>query len=263
MSDLGVGGEGCWFHGGVSGGNGVGVPTCLVAMGWLSVVLWLDADGGRWLQRGLGVACWLLLVVLLRRVTPLVRAQTAVVVGFATIVEFVCSPTLHVYLYRFDNVPMYVPPGHGLVYLSALALGSSGLVRRHLHVWTAAVILVGGAWAGYGLFLADRTDVLGAIWYVCLVLFLLFGPSRPVYVGAFVVVGYLELMGTSLGNWTWQTVDPTGWVPIGNPPSGAAGGYGWFDLAALLGAPYLVRRLTRSPDADPLTDRPVAAADAS
>jgi hypothetical protein len=30
-------------------------------------------------------------------------------------------------------------------------------------------------------------------------------------------------------------------VPIGNPPSGAAGGYGWFDLAGLLLAPRLVR----------------------
>jgi hypothetical protein len=31
-----------------------------------------------------------------------------------------------------------------------------------------------------------------------------------------------------------------GWVPMGNPPSIAAGGYGWFDLYAVLLAPTLV-----------------------
>jgi hypothetical protein len=34
-------------------------------------------------------------------------------------------------------------------------------------------------------------------------------------------------------------------VAIGNPPSGAAGGYGWFDLAAVLAAPALVRAWAR------------------
>jgi len=32
-----------------------------------------------------------------------------------------------------------------------------------------------------------------------------------------------------------------GWVAQGNPPSIAAGGYGWFDLYAILLAPTLVR----------------------
>ena len=50
-------------------------------------------------------------------------------------------------------------------------------------------------------------------------------------------------MGTSLGTWAWSTHDPTGLVTIGNPPSGAAGGYGWFDLAAVLGAPAILRGL--------------------
>jgi hypothetical protein len=35
-------------------------------------------------------------------------------------------------------------------------------------------------------------------------------------------------------------------VSIGNPPSGAAGGYGWFDLVAVLAAPTMLRlRLRR------------------
>jgi hypothetical protein len=233
--------------------------AALLLMGWLSVVLWLDrADGGggHWSQRALGLLTWVVLLAALRGVSPTVRAQTAVVIAFATVVEFVFSPTLGVYTYRFHNVPMFVPPGHGLVYLSAFALGQAQVVRRHLRAWTVLVVVVGGGWAAYGLFLAQRPDLLGGLWYLCLVLFLWLGPSRTVYVGAFAAVSYLELVGTGLGNWVWSTQDPTGMVSIGNPPSGAAGGYGWFDLAGLLAAPYLLRLTRRRPSDPPAAPLP-------
>jgi hypothetical protein len=226
-------------------------------MGWLTVVLWLDragGGGGLWQQRGLGLLTWGVLLLALREVSPTVRAQTLVVVAFATCIEYVFSPTLEVYTYRFDNVPAFVPPGHGLVYLSAFALGHAAFVERHRRTAVAVVLAVGGAWAAHGVLLADRPDALGAFWFGCLAAFLLLGPSQPVYLGAFVAVSWLEVVGTHLGTWTWGPLDPTGWVTIGNPPSGAAGGYGWFDLAGLLAAPYLLsawervsRRRAREP----------------
>ena len=243
--------------------NRLGARASLVMMGWLSVALWLDragGGGGLWQQRGLGLLTWGVLVASLLRVSTLVRAQTAVVVALATVVEYVASPMLHVYDYRFDNVPMYVPPGHGLVYLSAFALGHTAFVQRRMPWAEAAVLVVGGAWAAYGVVLADRPDVLGALWFGCLALFLAFGPSKAVYVGAFVAVSWLELVGTHLGTWVWAEADFTGWFSIGNPPSGAAGGYGWFDLAALLVAPRLLRRFSRCPD--PEAARPGQGADA-
>lgn len=222
---------------------GAGLP--LLGMGWLSVVLLVDAGAGIWTQRLLGVGTWLVLVLVLRREPAIVRVQTAVVVCFATAVEYTFSPGLEVYVYRFDNVPAYVPPGHGLVYLAALALGRTAWVRRRGRALTRSVLLLGGAYAAYGLWWAARPDLLGAVWFCCLAGFLLLGPSRGLYVGAFVVVTYLEVLGTTLGTWTWQESDPTGLVSIGNPPSGAAGGYGWFDLAALVAAPYLLRASAR------------------
>ena len=56
-------------------------------MGWLTVVLWLDragGGGGLWQQRGLGLLTWGVLLLALREVSPTVRAQTLVVVAFAT-----------------------------------------------------------------------------------------------------------------------------------------------------------------------------------
>ncbi|MFY0406352.1 hypothetical protein [Solicola sp. PLA-1-18] len=212
----------------------------VAVMGWITVVLGIDATGTIWTQRLLGVLTWLALALALRRETPLVRAQVLVVVVFATAVEYTFSPFLEVYTYRFDNVPLYVPPGHGLVYLAALGVGRTLWVRRHQVRLAWTVVAVGGAWALWGLVGTDRVDALGAFWFACLVGFLLWGPNRGLYVGAFLVVSYLEIVGTAVGTWEWQPYDPTGIVPIGNPPSGAAGGYGWFDLAALLLAPRLL-----------------------
>lgn len=209
----------------------------------ITSVLIVDASAPLVVQRLLGVVTWGVLVVLLARESSVVRAQTLVVVVFATAVEYTFSPLLGVYLYRFDNVPMYVPPGHGLVYLAAWSVGRLAFVKMHERVCTALVMLAGGVWAVYGILFAGRIDVLGAFWFLCLMGFLLWGPSRGLYIGAFVVVSYLELVGTTLGDWQWQPADPTGLVSIGNPPSGAAGGYGWFDLVALLVAPALLARI--------------------
>jgi len=210
-------------------------------MGWITVVLVLDSDGSLALQRALGLATWLLLVIALRAEPVPVRVQTAVVVVLATAVEYTFAPALGAYSYRFDNVPAFVPPGHGLVYLAALCLGRTALVQRHLRACILAVLVVGGGYAIYGVTLAERTDVLGLFWFCCLAGFLAWGPSQPLYVGAFVVVTSLELLGTGLGNWAWAERSPLDLVSMGNPPSGAAGGYGWFDLAALLLTPVILR----------------------
>ncbi|MFP5219724.1 MAG: hypothetical protein ACLGIG_08300 [Actinomycetes bacterium] len=224
---------------------------------WIAVVLVAEratAVAGVTAQQVLlGVPTWLLLVALLRRESPLVRAQVGVVVVFATSVEYVFSWWLGVYEYRMGTVPMFVPPGHGLVYLAALSFGRTRFARRHARPLLGAVLVVGGVWALWGLVWSPRPDALGAFWYGCLVLFAWRGRSPLVYVGAFGVVSYLEILGTSLGTWTWGAVDPVlGVVTIGNPPSGIAGGYAWFDAAALAAAPALVAWWSRRRAAVPV-----------
>lgn len=214
---------------------------------WITAVLLADQQVSLGEQRLLGLGTWLLLGVLLVVEDALTRLQVAVVVAYATLIEYTFAGGLGVYVYRleesgaasawYDQVPAFVPPGHGLVYLAAVLLG------RRLPGWsvTAAAVAV-SAYALWGLTLGPRLDVLGALWAGCLLWFLFRGRAPRVYAAAFLVVTYLEIMGTSLGSWEWQPEDTvTGWIAIGNPPSGAAGGYGFFDAAALAIAPLLLR----------------------
>lgn len=226
-----------------------------MALVWIPGVLWFDRTVGVPGQLALGALTWCLLVWWLAHETPTVRMQTVVVVVLATLVELVFSGWLGVYVYRLEHVPAYVPPGHGLVYLAALAIGRTAVLRRHPRAAVRTTVVVAGLWAAWGVAVSDRTDVLGLFWYGCLVGFLLWGRSTLLYVGAFVVVSYLELLGTRWGVWQWQARDTVvGWVPMGNPPSIAAGGYGWFDLYALLLAPGLLSAWYRA------RGRPVAQA---
>jgi hypothetical protein len=240
--------------------------TPAAVLAWIPLVLVLDRGASMAQQRWLGVGTWLLLFVLLRREPMRTRAQVGVVVVFATLVEYCFAGWLGVYVYRLHDVPWFVPPGHGLVYLGALAIGRSDVVRRHARVLVPATLAVAGAYALWGLFLSGRSDVLGAFWFGCLALFLLRGKNPLVFVGAFFVVTYLELLGTGLGTWTWQVRDPIlGVVAMGNPPSGAAGGYGFFDAAALWLAPrvelFLERRLARGKGDEELVVEPAVAAE--
>jgi hypothetical protein len=236
--------------------------TPVIVLAWIPLVLGLDSGASLPTQRLLGVGTWLLLAALLVREDGRTRAQVVVVVLFASLVEYAFAGWLGVYVYRLHNVPWFVPPGHGLVYLGALTIGRSTLAGRWRHVLVPVTLAVAGGYAAWGLLLSPRRDVLGAFWFACLVVFLLRGRNPLVFVGAFAVVTYLELLGTGLGTWTWQARDPIlGIVAMGNPPSGAAGGYGFFDAAALAAAPWIVRVLSRrrEPSQHVVVQQPVAA----
>jgi hypothetical protein len=209
---------------------------------WVLVVLGLDTGASLLEQRLLGVGTWLCLLWALHGEDRATRVQVGVVVAYATVIEYVFAGWLGVYVYRLENVPAFVPPGHGLIYLAAFAIGRSAWAHRHSRPFLVVTLVAGGCWALWGITLSDRPDALGAFWFGCLLLFTWKGKSPLLYAGAFLVVSYLEIIGTSLGTWEWQPYDITGYITIGNPPSGIAGGYAFFDAAALWATPRLLRR---------------------
>jgi hypothetical protein len=217
--------------------------SLLIIAAWIPITLFLDTGASVVQQWLLGLVTTGLLIALSMTQPVLVRWQVVIVVVFATVVELVFSGWLGVYEYRLGAVPAYVPAGHGLVYLAALDFGQWGWAQRHAKPLVRGTVVVVVVVALYAL-AGTRQDVLGAFWALCLLGFLRWGRAPLLFVGAFWVVTWLEVLGTRWGVWTWQPYDTiVGWVPMGNPPSVAAGGYGWFDLVAVAGAGWLAARL--------------------
>ena len=227
------------------------LSVATIVFAWIALGAGTDSGAGIWRQRFVGLVTWTLLAVLLRTEKRSVRLQVVGVIIVATCVEYTASPFLGYYTYRLHNVPSYVPPGHGLVYLAALSIGRSQvahLLRRPL-IWFTLVVC--GAWAAWGVLLSPRRDVFGAIMFLFLLRFTLRGSRPLVYAGAFLVTSYLELIGTGVGAWAWAHHDPTGTLSIGNPPSGIPGGYCFLDAAGVALAPRLAALLERRPAVRP------------
>jgi hypothetical protein len=159
-----------------------------------------------------------------------VRIQTLAVVAVATIGEVIGSLVWGLYVYRLDNLPAFVPPGHGLVYLAGLSLAT--LLARRTDGLLLAAGIVAAAWGIAGVTVLPASDVSGTIGCAFL-LGVLVWTRRPVYAGVFMVVVGLELYGTAVGTWTWEPVVPGLRLSQGNPPSGVASGYVVFDVVAL------------------------------
>lgn len=210
----------------------------LAGPAYLAVLLAIDTQVGLRLQIVLGIVTWLVLVAAVWRLSAMLRAQVAGVIVFATIAEVTGSLIWGVYRYRLHNLPLFIPPAHGVVYLSGVALAT--VVRPRLLVGAAAAGSI--AWGLAGITVLHRLDVAGAMCVPLLVAFLWRSPFRATYAGVFVVVAALELYGTSIGVWRWATELPGLGIAQGNPPSGVASGYVWFDVMALLVAPWLVAR---------------------
>lgn len=206
--------------------------VCFVAATGLLV----DSVAALSVQKALGVLAWLVLLALVKGETWHERIQVAIVIGIATAAEYLFAPHWHFYAYRFGNVPLYVPPGHGMVYLAAAALSRSDYFRKHHAMLTNAALIGGTAWAAWGLFFAERGDVGGALLFALLFVFILIGRTHPLYVAAFFITTYLEFVGTYYGNWAWAPQWPFLGLSQANPPCGISAGYCIFDAIAVAGA---------------------------
>src|SRR5918911_4823035 len=112
-------------------------------------LLWADA---RWSssvfwQLPLGALTFAVLGIATIGLPAAQRRQVWLLVGMATLLEVTASPILGLYRYRFGNVPLYVPPGHGLVYLCAIGVAATplGALTQRLALPLAT------AWAALGL----------------------------------------------------------------------------------------------------------------
>ncbi len=208
-------------------------PVCLAL--YVPSCLYADAHGSQRLQYALGIATVVFLVMAIRGSSGAERRQVLYMVGVATLLEVGCSLIWGVYRYRLHNVPLYVPPGHGLIYLFALRWARTPLMERYGRLACRASLAVAVMWTLYDLTVVPRlgghADMLGLLLLPVFAGFLR-RPNAAVYAGAFLATSALELIGTGFGNWTWQAAMPIIHLPVGNPPSVIAGAYCILDFVA-------------------------------
>jgi hypothetical protein len=73
--------------------------------------------------------------------------------------------------------------------------------------------------------------------------FLFLGRSPMVYLAAFFITTWLELIGTAVGAWKWAAIDPVLGLSQANPPSGVTFWYCIVDAVAMGGAALLLSGL--------------------
>ena len=193
-------------------------------------------------QFALGALTFAFLFLATRFSPPSERRQIWLMVGIATGVELFCSVVWGLYRYRWGNVPLFVPPGHGLLYLFALRAARTPLMVNHGRVVGRVALACATVWAVGGLTVGPlfmgRVDALGALLWPIFV-WLMRKPSAVVYAASFFITAELELLGTGFGIWAWAAAAPVTHLPAGNPPAVIAGGYCILDTVASKAAALL------------------------
>jgi len=191
-----------------------------------------------WQQYLLGLLTFVVLYLAALKAPREQRAQVWTCVVVATGFEVFGSLVWGIYQYRLHNLPLFVPPGHGIVYLFGLLAAQTPVVMRYGRRVAHLVLAAAGAWALAGLTvlpaLTGRVDVQGALCLPVFAYFLLRSPRWPLFAAIFIIVSELEIAGTSFGNWYWMPVAPWTHIPSGNPPSVIAGGYCVIDASVLV-----------------------------
>lgn len=163
------------------------------------------------------------------------QVWTCVIV--ATGFEIFGSLIWGVYRYRLHNVPLFVPPGHGMVYLFGLLAARTPVVLRYGRSVARFVLAGASIWALAGLTvlpaMTGRIDLQGALCLPVFAWFVLRSPRWALFSAIFIATGELEIFGTSFGNWYWLPIAPWTHIPSGNPPSVIAGGYCVIDASVL------------------------------
>jgi hypothetical protein len=198
----------------------------------------------------LGLLTLALLVACTRSSPPPERRLVWLCVVIATGVEVFASLIWGEYRYRFGNVPLFVPFGHGLVCFFALRAARTPLMQRHGRSIAMLALAVAGLWAVAGLSLipwvfGGRKDTGGGLLFPIFALFVLFSSRAGIFAAIFVATSVLELFGTGLGSWTWAVSAPVVEFHAGNPPSVVAGAYCVLDGAVLAAAALTARAAGR------------------
>ena len=179
-----------------------------------------------WVQFGqiaASAAAWVVCLGLLARSGPDRRPALVACLAIATAGEIFLSLVWGLYQYRLGNIPLFVPPGHVLLFFLGTQVAAK--IPDRSVAWIAALaalVIAALAWSG--------RDTLGPLLFALFLIFLWISPSRKLYATMFVLSLAMELYGTWIGNWAWSSEVPWLGLRTLNPPIAAGAFYCVLDL---------------------------------
>lgn len=148
--------------------------------------------------------------------------------------EYLFSLVFGMYTYRLENLPIYVPFGHVIIYACVYYFIKEPIIVKHkeriIQFLYIAMIVYSSAWLIFG------NDLFG---FLCLLVIIWIFKRRPntklFFLFMFFAIVYLELIGTYYQCWYWPEVwfDKVSFIPSANPPSAISVFYFGFDAGCL------------------------------
>jgi hypothetical protein len=162
---------------------------------------------------------------------------------WATAGEIFLSLVWGLYTYRLENIPLFIPPGHVLLFYLGLVLAPRVPQPFVALVPTLAVAYAAFAWSnGF-----DTVSVLlTGLFAVCM----LQSEGRRLYAVMFVAALLVEIYGTWIGNWVWHPEVPYYGFTSANPPLAAGAFYCALDVLVGLTSRFLRQRAERKSNLD-------------
>jgi hypothetical protein len=199
------------------------VQRALAIAGIIAGGLAFDQLVDFWGQTLTNVGIWAALLYWMRAARSDDQLALVVCVAYATAGEIFLSLVWGLYEYRLANVPLFVPPGHALLFM----LGR--LIAQHADGWIEWVVPL--AATPFILMLAfTGLGTLDALLFALFLMCLLSGRATRLYSVMFVLSLAMEIYGVWLGNWTWAAEAPwLGFTTI-NPPLAAGAFYCMLDM---------------------------------
>jgi hypothetical protein len=198
----------------------------------------------RWAIHGQPVVSafiWILFALLVVKAPRAQRPALFACLVIATAGEVFLSLVWGLYEYRLGNIPLFVPPGHVLLFYLGIQLAERLPAGREWWIAGVALPLVAAlAWAGQ--------DTMGPWLYALFLTCLVVSPSRRLYAVMFVLSLAMEVYGTWIGNWRWSPEVPFLGCSADNPPLAAGAFYCVLDLlvVTLVGRPGRSRSPART-----------------
>lgn len=165
------------------------------------------------------------------------RVRTLMVIGLILgfIGEHFFSKILHMYTYRLENVPLYVPFGHGVLYARIFRFSKASIVKKHHKAIESFLILLIITIAT--IYLVAFFDIFGFLMTIGVFFILWIQPKDKLFfLTMYLLVVVLEIGGTVFGAWKWPNTafGVFEFLPSNNPPSGISLFYFLLDVGCFV-----------------------------